>query len=1440
MATTFDGFETYARRIWNNEDEIPGYAYFCWRWDEKHRQERGTNVYPRSNDPVEDQNFQDDVLESFVDNQEIYYILIEATTDWYERTSPLAVCLWDTYGHLPTRLLHMWRWAMSSDAFSGCEKLFKVECEVPACKVWNYCSEKYGTKSRPLKSHQWYQGTGAKTVAELDPSLTSFGEKLWNDTVNQFMNGDRNELVYYSDSPDGLKGSKFLHSLQSFLYAVYDKLISRTIKDAMNSLQILRTPNVSFLFTDKERAGRHEQRLNEEQNSSQLPPILFAVAGTGKTQFIFDLFATNWGHYLVSGHIGDRPTLQDSILSPRRGGASTDTQWLVEHFKRLKTKRDRQFPTFRYSAAIGTLLDNRQTLMNKWIELNGAQLRQREYWLLFQTTCTPRYDPFRETLKLRMILPYDVGISSIYDQTQFSPAVIDEAQDELDPFWNEQPALTDFIVAISQRQSAYSISGTSLRMKECRDVVCNANSTFTQSQYIENQIDLLVNAFRSLMNPQECQYFAESLANRVLEGYNAAFGEKQLIDFLQEAKLPTILGDFYFTEALRKAKNAEHERTQEILEEEKDSLIPILGTYYKTELQTSYTTYSDNPFTTLANQRRLGLILGKKDLINALRAILTTYHSIKWGCDYNPPDFRFDPDGGTLANLLRRNFMLSSLDYIPKFPFHLVTSEQLFETLLSAHIKRLLEKIGYFCSLGDEINRQEFWRIACPETMVFRSTKDADGRKEFFRQAKALLEKHANATSLTMHQIQYAAENAEREFRQAFVERAQMNEKSDERTCGITKYSVLFRGRMRWSIVYIEHVFASYLKTFNFKPALTNVTSGYINPIFDAGSRLPANPNIPRFMNVEEPIFETATNSSSSNIPFQIQEKAEEAAKYIKSSLKDRIELLKNKGHYLLLRDLYFTAIRADLMHKSSIFPGDKSARMISEGFALLDPAESKYDGSTFAPRQKLSEPIVVDAVIEYLHDKKHNDEENLENVLQSLLFENQDDASSFGKAAEFYFAWSLGGLFSQSSDGLRLSFKARESFREKIGRAKFIPTNNHSCTQVLGNILSYDGYTLEEASPELESDLTLGPIITFSEWLRRVRDGKFFPTFHFPSTFAGPDIVFCLRSPDTKERILCAFQIKTGEKCDKNDSWQLIRTLDPKLWFESAPNLKKDLINELEHWQSHRILTALVITSRSCIDFFASESDFCNGMKDLQHHIKNQELCQTLYQSDTYQELKTVIGKLQDTLLPPNAKSILARAKVLAEEMSQKIPDSIDRNSTEFAKAFINAVEEAMEGPANAAKSIYKTPSQRKIEKAEQNDILMLENEFSCISMQENRRANGYYFVILDDVALKLFLGPTFYHLCKAMKKVETAKGKKRAREEDALESQELICPVAGCRRNRDAYKIRARLNDHIRQKHPGYVLEWAPEAKRLKIDLGAVASGSQVGEYDNDVQMV
>lgn len=46
-----------------------------------------------------------------------------------------------------------------------------------------------------------------------------------------------------------------------------------------------------------------------------------------------------------------------------------------------------------------------------------------------------------------------------------------------------------------------------------------------------------------------------------------------------------ILGDFYFTKALQKAKQAKDESTRKLLEEQRDFLIPALSSYHKKKLE---------------------------------------------------------------------------------------------------------------------------------------------------------------------------------------------------------------------------------------------------------------------------------------------------------------------------------------------------------------------------------------------------------------------------------------------------------------------------------------------------------------------------------------------------------------------------------------------------------------------------------------------------------------------------------------------------------------------------------------------------------------------------------------------------------------------------------------------------------------------------------------
>ena len=108
--------------------------------------------------------------------------------------------------------------------------------------------------------------------------------------------------------------------------------------------------------------------------------------------------------------------------------------------------------------------------MTMWIRQRN--LEYRIYWLLVQTICTPAYDPFKETLELRMLfdelqnLPdYPPAFESIGTAIAF----MDEAQYELEPFWNGRPSVESLIRATDMS----SVAGTSLRLKECRKVICS-------------------------------------------------------------------------------------------------------------------------------------------------------------------------------------------------------------------------------------------------------------------------------------------------------------------------------------------------------------------------------------------------------------------------------------------------------------------------------------------------------------------------------------------------------------------------------------------------------------------------------------------------------------------------------------------------------------------------------------------------------------------------------------------------------------------------------------------------------------------------------------------------------------------------------------------------------------------------------------------------------
>ena len=118
-----------------------------------------------------------------------------------------------------------------------------------------------------------------------------------------------------------------------------------------------------------------------------------------------------------------------------------------------------------------------------------------------------------------------------------------------------------------------SVSGTSLRVKDCRKVVSEAADYVPLPQHSENRIESLLRVFKRLMSREELSDLNEDLAHRAVEHYNNRPSKKESSDFLQGPDCKDIVGNFYFTKALRKAEN---ESTGKLLQDSKTFLIPML------------------------------------------------------------------------------------------------------------------------------------------------------------------------------------------------------------------------------------------------------------------------------------------------------------------------------------------------------------------------------------------------------------------------------------------------------------------------------------------------------------------------------------------------------------------------------------------------------------------------------------------------------------------------------------------------------------------------------------------------------------------------------------------------------------------------------------------------------------------------------------------------
>ena len=139
---------------------------------------------------------------------------------------------------------------------------------------------------------------------------------------------------------------------------------------------------------------------------------------------------------------------------------------------------------------------------------------------------------------------------------------------------------------------------------------------------------------------------------------------------------------------------------------------------------------------------------------------------------------------------------------------------------------------------------------------------------------------------------------------------------------------------------------------------------------------------------------------NSGMLPDQhVQAAADMAARKIKHALKDQIHRIRDTRW---VHDLYWTAVDADVFSITKIFADDDTARLISEGFALVD--RDVAHGNPNVVRGCLGEPLAVEAVMEYLRDPGGEYERMMHKFFVSLQLDNADQGS-IGKLAEYVFA---------------------------------------------------------------------------------------------------------------------------------------------------------------------------------------------------------------------------------------------------------------------------------------------------------------------------------------------------------------------------------------------------------------------------------------------------
>lgn len=364
----------------------------------------------------------------------------------------------------------------------------------------------------------------------------------------------------------------------------------------------------------------------------------------------------------------------------------------------------------------------------------------------------------------------------------------------------------------------------------------------------------------------------------------------------------------------------------------------------------------------------------------------------------------------------------------------------------------------------------------------------------------------------------------------------------DEWTNIIVQHSIPLRGRVVWSVCYLDEIErlvgrrGREMRKADIQKACAKICRSAKNGLKE------------RLRDMELRLFIRATKEKPSLLRSPLNEYTVDPHEGNSQTALENFQS-EQKRYEELMDELCWLAIRSDLFGEASIFASSESAQLVALGFAFVENQESTE------LKVKLKERLAVDAAIEYFQTRKLSNAQSMyDRALVNFLYLEQNNTSALGKTAELFFAWvsRREGIYCRKvvanveqhlkkvlrqpqihkdmalqtftetyrAEVLRLLVGASHSVKY-LQSGGTVPDVQHQfgshagCNDLTEYCLVEGKRTAYQERTEADRDPAMW------NWLEKIRNGlegdRLDATFWFPSNNTGPDVVFALKKKDSQ-----------------------------------------------------------------------------------------------------------------------------------------------------------------------------------------------------------------------------------------------------------------------------------------------------------------------------------